>query len=159
MSAKKRDPKDKWILVCFLVFFGIIFIVDGIFVYTAVTTQTGLVTERPYEKGIAYNELLKKADSQRKLIDKVSYEEPNLIWKISDEKRKAILSGNVTARIFRPVQEGLDFDVTLEHTGDGEYSTSLSLPKQGSWTAKLTVQWEEKLQQHTYKTTYAFIAK
>ena len=55
----KRSPKDKYILFAFLAFFGVIFVLDGIFVYTAISTQTGVIAEKAYEKGLNYNETLK----------------------------------------------------------------------------------------------------
>ena len=158
-ALKKRDPKDKWILICFLAFFGTVFAVDGFFVYTAITTQTGLVTEKPYEKGLAYNELLSQANNQPELNEKASYDTPNLSWKIADKAGNAIQNATVTARIIRPVQEGLDFDVVLRHVGGGRYSAPLSLPEKGAWVAKLDSKWESKEQQQTYKTTYPFVAE
>ena len=152
MENKKRSPKDKYILFAFLGFFGVVFTVDAIFIHTALTTQTGLVTDRAYEKGLNYNETLLEAKSQPKLNDKVMFEDGVLIWQLNN---KDTHSADVTARIIRPIQEGHDFDMILKHTGNGVYKASLDLPFKGLWEAKLSSKWNNT----TYKTTYQFIVK
>ena len=44
-------------------FFGIIFAVNGYFLYSALSTHTGVVANEPYRKGLAYNERI-AADEQ-----------------------------------------------------------------------------------------------
>lgn len=155
MKNIKNHPKDKWILICFLVFFGIIFTLDGIFVYTAITTQTGLVTDQAYEKGLNYNETLAQAKSQPILKDTVSFDDNVLSWQLIDNNDKKIETANVKARIIRPIQDGHDFDIVLDNKGEGIYQTTLTLPFEGLWMAKLESRWDKK----TYKTTYQFIKK
>ena len=80
MEQATKDPRDKWIPMYFVAFFAVIALLDGIFVYTAISTQTGVVTEQPYEKGLAYNEVLEKAKTQPELEHKVSYQNGALRW-------------------------------------------------------------------------------
>jgi nitrogen fixation protein FixH len=42
----------------FVMAFLVVFIVNGIFVYMAVTTNHGVVTENAYEKGLRYDEVV-----------------------------------------------------------------------------------------------------
>ncbi len=44
------------VLLIFLAFFGSIFAVNGWFLYSALSTHTGVVAVEPYRKGLAYNE-------------------------------------------------------------------------------------------------------
>ncbi|HPD83718.1 MAG: FixH family protein [Alphaproteobacteria bacterium] len=155
----QKSPKDKYILFAFLGFFGTLFLLDGIFVYTAVTTQTGVVTQSPYEKGLAYNNLLEEEKKQPKLKERVTYNSPLLQWKLTDENLNPIVKATVKARLIRPVQEGYDFDVDLVHKGGGVYEAQLSLPYKGQWVVKLESQWIQNDQKNTYKTTYHLIEK
>ena len=74
MEKNRKSPKDKYILFAFLAFFGVIFVVDGIFITTALRTHRGVVTEQAYEKGLHYNQTLNEAKDQPKFQDKVSFE-------------------------------------------------------------------------------------
>lgn len=153
MTTKKRNPKDKWILICFLAFFGVIFIVNGVFIYTAIRTQPGLVTDNPYEKGLNFNKIIQKQKNQPSLKDKVSVTNDILRWQLRDKNGKKITNADVTAHIIRPVQEGYDFHVPLTHKGNGVYEAKLDLPLDGLWSVKLESQWDNK----QYKTTHQFI--
>lgn len=147
-SAKDKK-KDKYILFSFLAFFGVIFTVDGFFIHTALTTQTGVVTDQAYERGLNYNKTLHAAKTQPSLNDKLSFDNGVLRW------RSNIKNAVVKARVIRPIQEGHDFDITLNHVGDGIYEATLDLPFRGLWEAKLDSQWDNK----TYKTIHQFIVK
>ena len=155
MEKSVRDPKDKYILFAFLAFFGVIFIVNGFFAYKAITTQPGVVTDKPYEKGLRYNEVLAQAKNQPNLRDKVTFNDGVLHWVLIDEDNKQINNAVSKARVIRPIQDGYDFDIILDYKGHGIYEAELDLPFKGLWVAKLESQWNKK----TYKTTYKFIVK
>ncbi|MCB1531960.1 MAG: FixH family protein [Alphaproteobacteria bacterium] len=149
------NPKDKWIPWYFVIFFAVIAILDGTFVYMAVSTQTGVVTEQPYEKGLAYNDVLEQAKTQPQITQKPRYENGLLRWQLADQDGRAITNAQVTARITRPVQEGYDFDITLDHVGGGVYQAKLNAPLPGLWMAKLSSQWDNT----QYQTRYEFVTK
>ena len=44
------------VLIGMLVFFGVILGVNGMFLYSALSTYTGVVSDEPYRKGLNYNE-------------------------------------------------------------------------------------------------------
>lgn len=144
-----EDPRDKWIPRYFVMFFAVIALVNGIFVYMAVSTQTGMVVDQPYKKGLAFNETLKKAKAQLSLEHKVSYNNGVLRWTLP------INTASVTASIMRPVQEGYDFNVPLMHIGGGVYEANPTMPLPGAWTVKLSAIWEDK----QFQTSHNFIAK
>lgn len=147
---KKQDKKkDKYILFAFLAFFGVVFTVDAIFIHTALTTYTGVVTDKAYERGLNYNDTLNEANTQPELNDQVSFENGVLRWNLGIEKAV------VNARIIRPIQEGHDFDIVLNPVESGVYEAALNFPFKGLWEAKLSGKWNNK----TYKTTYQFIVK
>ena len=58
MAAVKteRGTIQGWhVLVGMIVFFGIIFAVNGVFLVSALNTHTGIVSQQPYRKGLDYN--------------------------------------------------------------------------------------------------------
>ena len=151
----KQDSYGKRVLLYFVMFFGVIIVVNAVFIYSALNSFTGVVTENPYEKGLAYNETLAKAKEQPKMNDRVSYNNGILQWNLVDNENIAIDTATVTASLVRPVQDGYDFDTTLKNAGNGEYKATLDLPLKGLWQAHLKATWNNT----QYQTTYEFQAK
>lgn len=152
---KTAPSKDRWIPWLLVAFFAVIAVIDGSFVYIAVSTQTGVVTERAYEKGLAYDEILNSARSQPDIVQKASYENGILRWKLEDHKGAPITGAAVTAHIMRPVQDGHDFDIRLEEKAAGLYEAKVNPPLPGLWSAGLSSIWNN-LQ---YRTSLEFISR
>ncbi len=151
----KKPMSGRFVALCFVLFFGVIVVVNMFFLYMALSTQPGVVTKNAYEKGLDYNELLDKARSQPNITQKVSYIDGVLRWVLSDEDGKALTNAAVIAKIIRPVQNGYDFDITLEHSGGGIYEVEMPLPLKGKWEARLSSKWNGK----QYQTAHQFIVK
>lgn len=147
--------KGSHVFLWFCAFFGVIIIVNGIFIYTALNTHTGTVTEKPYEKGLAYNDILAQARSQPKLDSIVTFENGMLNWYLKNEQGMVLDGAQASAKIIRPSQKGMDFEIILMPQGNGRYETPLNLPLKGKWTAKLSAKWNNK----NYQTTHRFITK
>jgi nitrogen fixation protein FixH len=154
-KPSKNTKKDKYILFAFLSFFGVVFTVDAFFIYTAITTQTGVITEQAYEKGLHYNQILLEAENQPRLNDVVSFDGKTLRWNIEDKSNQKITNAKVTGKIIRPIQDGHDFNIDLVNKGNGVYEAVLDLPFKGLWEAKLESKWNNK----TYKTMYRILKK
>jgi nitrogen fixation protein FixH len=151
MSQKSKDnsqnqkmPRLKnpnfYIPMIFVVGFIILAILDGIFVYLAVNSQTGLVTENAYEKGLRYNQAIEKAESAEKIEQKVEITQiSNLKYKLNYNINIADKSPQVTAQIIRPIGDGKDFEISLNlQTGqlqnqDLIYQAEVDFPEQGNW--------------------------
>lgn len=149
-----KNPKDKLIPWYFVAFFTVIAILDGIFVYVAITTQTGLVTENAYEKGLAFNQQLEQARTQPKLQESLSFENGLLRWQAINENATPVENATVTATIIRPVQDGYDFETTLDYQGAGVYEAKLDLPLKGLWKAEMNATWDNR----HYQTSHSFTA-
>lgn len=128
MSTLTR--RDKWIPWYFVMFFAVLIVVDGVMVTLAVTTQTGVVTDHPYEKGISYNQVLKAAGEQDALgwKSEMTYQDGILHFQLKDKNGAALNPTSTTARISRPTQASMDFTVTLV---DG--SANITFPQPGLW--------------------------
>lgn len=57
--------KDRFIPWYFVMAFAVVFAVNGFFVYKAVTTSHGVVTENAYEKGLQFNDVVKQVRERR----------------------------------------------------------------------------------------------
>lgn len=57
----KKTPNDNIrIPLYFIAAFLVVFVVNGFFVYQAINTNHGVVTENAYEKGLDYNRIVKE---------------------------------------------------------------------------------------------------
>lgn len=155
MEEALPNPRDKWIPWYFVLFFLVIALIDGLFVFVALRTYPGIVTQQAYEKGLTYNDILEKAQNQPNIYQKPSYENGMLHWVLKEKNGEAISNALIQVKLMRPVQDGYDFDTTLEYKGNGIYETALTLPLQGLWVAKLNGTWDNK----QYQTTYEFVTK
>ena len=62
-----RQITGRMVLIGFILFFGVISVVNGIFMYMALHTWPGLTNTQAYKDGIKYNEVL--ADGERQADD------------------------------------------------------------------------------------------
>ena len=138
-------PSDKYIPLYFVAFFLVIFAVNGVFVYYATKTHTGVVTRHAYEKGLNYNKTIELANAQDELgiESRILIENGQIIFR-SNRHVKA----NVTAYITRPTQDGYDFKVKL--SGEKGYFTGkIDFPMKGQWHIAVVANSEEYKQYQT----------
>lgn len=127
-------------------FFGLIFVANAIFVWLALESWTGLSTEDAYRKGLAFNDMLVRADAQRALgwrvetnFDVQAATRGRLSLALAGPGGGAIEGRDVTVVLRRPVVEGLDFEVNLPEAGKGVYAADISFPLPGQWDARIEV--------------------
>jgi nitrogen fixation protein FixH len=135
-----------WILAAF---FGIIFTANGVLVYLANTSWTGLTTEEAYEKGRTYNKQLARNDVQRALGWTVTLQaEPqttagphrirlNLV--VTDKTGQPLTGAGVQALLVRPTHEGYDREISLTEGRTGTYVAFVDLPLPGQWEVRALV--------------------
>lgn len=64
MPEQLRDRLIPWY---FVMAFLVVFAVNGFFVYMAVSTNHGVVTENAYKKGLDYNNVVAQIRKQREI--------------------------------------------------------------------------------------------
>lgn len=144
-----------WVFTAFAAFFGVVIIVNGIFIASALGSFSGLVTEQPYKKGLAYNEVLEHARTQPNVDHKVSFQEGVLRWDLKEQDGTFVKDASVTANFTRPVKDGNDFSMPLHYQGKGLYLGTPEFPFKGLWAVQLSAKWNNQ----TYKTTKQIIVR
>jgi nitrogen fixation protein FixH len=144
MSARRGEdrarPRDLWVPWLIVAGFGLVILVNGIMVYFAITSFTGLQTEGHYQRGLDYNEVLAGERAQDALgwAVGIEFEETGdgrgrLSVQAADKAGGPLNDAGVTVRLVRPVQVGYDIEVTLAAAGDGLYAADVELPLRGQW--------------------------
>lgn len=132
--------KGRHVLMVFLGFFLVVFAVNGVFLYSAISTYTGIVSVEPYRKGLNYNERIAAEEAQKAQG-----------WQ---EALEVTRSGQVTLRLTKrlgaPV-EGLivngtfgrpstaqhDIKLALDEVHPGTYVAQIAPPDDGAWIVAL----------------------
>ncbi|MBL4613872.1 MAG: FixH family protein [Magnetovibrio sp.] len=133
-----------WYPWIFVGAFGIIFTVNGIMAYFAVTTWTGLETKDYFNQGMSYNDVLEQRTQQEALgwTATLTYQsiptadDPRagvLHLRIIDKNEQAINGLTINAIARRPTHEGYDRNLTFTYQDDGSYTSTETLPLAGLW--------------------------
>ncbi|WP_299621431.1 FixH family protein [Pelagibius sp.] len=145
MQWTTMEIRGKHVLFGMLAFFGVIILVNAIFVYMALNTWTGLTEENAYQKGLRYNETLAARDAQRDLgwqgavaLTALDDGSERLTVTLQDSQGIALTGLAVSAVLRRPTHEGFDQTLQFEERQSGEYETDLSLPLRGNWDLYLS---------------------
>ena len=138
-----RPITGRKVLFGLLAFFGVIFTVNGIFVFYALDTWPGLRFDNAYERGINYNQILAKAESQaamkwRSSIDITEQGSDHLITvRLSKENGSPLAELSVSIQLSRAVHEGNDASLELRPLAPGIYQATHRFPLSGQWQAAI----------------------
>jgi len=139
MITVQRRP-GWWYPYIFVAGFMLVLLVNLTMAYFANSTFSGLATENPYEKGLAYNKTLAAARHQEELgwqIDTKVEPGPDHGAAITVSYRsrdgKPLTDLTVTAELVRPTAKGQDRQIVLASIAPGTYATQQQLPLSGVW--------------------------
>ncbi len=143
-------PLTGWhVLAGFVVFFGIVFGVNGYMVYGALSTFDGIETEGAYQKGRAYNHLLERMDEQRALGWRTALSttalpgdghRTRLTIDFRDAEGKPVHDLSVHGTFWRPVAAGADADAMLREVSPGTYEADFDLAHSGNWLVRIAAE-------------------
>jgi nitrogen fixation protein FixH len=140
-TLDQRSPRQwtGWtVLMTLLVFFGVIFAVNGIMIYAALSTLTGTDTDSAYQAGLQYEQEVAQAQAQdarhwqidAKLTPSADGERVDLSARDATGRPLAGLDASVTFE--RPTDRRLDRSVVLVEDGAGRFHGSAELAA-GQW--------------------------
>lgn len=140
-----KGPFKAWhALLCFAGFFGFMFFVNGIFLWTAVTTFPGEDIEKSYLAGLDYNHELGRRAHQAEAgwRAEIGYEAAGNLIRIELLKADGtpLQASEVTAILRHPADTALDRVVVLDPGKAGEYLAQADGIHSGLWTLRLTAE-------------------
>ncbi len=130
------------VLVALLTFFGVIFAVNGYFLYAALSTHTGVVSVEPYRKGLAYNERIAADERQSKLgwtADIVALRDGVVTLSLQDASGRPLSGQRVTGTVGRPSTNAFDRGLDLREINPGQYQSTLQPLLPGGWIAQIEI--------------------
>jgi len=133
--------KGRHVLMYFLAFFGLMFAVNGVFLYQAITTHPGEETKKSYLQGLNYNSTLEARERQAALgwTAQIGIAETGeaVLVRILDADGEGVETLTVTGEMRRPDDKTLDREITFAARGDGLYRAETAGAEPGIWSMKV----------------------
>ncbi len=142
-------------------FFAVIFLVNGVFIYFAINSFSGLSTRNAYVKGLNYNRTLAEGRAQQAAgwqltataLQVAPGREFVLDVRVTDRQGRPLDNLNLSGQLRRPTHEGDDLTLEFEATGKGGYRALTATDAAGQWDLRLLAQvdgatgyrWEKRL--------------
>jgi len=147
MTARsERQWTGRHVLVLGLAFFGIVFAANGVMVYLASSSWTGLETEDAYRKGLAYNRVIERGEAQAALgwrtavaLDSLSPDGLRLTVSLNDRDARPLDGRTVAARLRSAQSADGDVEIALQWVGAGQYAADLVSSYRGRWEVRVEV--------------------
>lgn len=148
MAMMHRDQapqrKSAWIPWVFVGAMGVVVAVNATLITYSVTTFSGLSVEKPYERGVHYNQVLDaqaKQDALGWTLDAAfaatdGERQGRLVVVARDRDGGALDGLALEGRMVRPLEVIDDVPVHFEAAGDGRYVARVELPRPGQWDLK-----------------------
>lgn len=134
--------RDRWIPWTFVLGFGVVVAVNATMITYAVRSFSGLATENPYERGIAYNRVLEEQDRQAALgwtlapvfaAGRAGTNAGALTLRATRADGTPLVGLSVAVELTRPVDAVAPVELVLREVGDGLYRADVTLPRGGQW--------------------------
>lgn len=146
-DLNEPEKKKSIIPYYFFAFFAVVVTVNGIMIYIALSSWTGLETKNHYLKGLSYNDNLQGAEQMANLgwqkqldVVQISGLLTKVVYELKDKEGKAITGAVVKVLAQRPTHHGYDQEVTLQETTAGVYEGPVEFPLEGQWDLRQIVQ-------------------
>ncbi|WP_208975043.1 FixH family protein [Pseudovibrio exalbescens] len=138
---KPRQITGRFVLMCFVGFFGVIFAANAIMMYLALGTFPGLEVESTYEVSQGYNEeiaLAKALEAKEWSVDAdVDRNDAGQVFvsvKARDKNGAPIQGDEFTIKFQRPTSTSTDVVLRLQEQEAGRYVGNIEHIALGNWT-------------------------
>lgn len=118
----------------------VVIAVNAVLITAAFRSFPGLVVQRPYDRGIAYNDQLRQSRAQTGLgwTIRLHYASGRLAVQILDAGGNSVPALDMRATLTRPLEAGSAVAVQLTPSADG-YAAEIAPLRRGQWDIALDV--------------------
>ena len=138
-SSTGRD--GRWIPWIFVAGMAVVVAVNLVMVWLAIDSSPGLVSEHPFERGLAYNKVLASEARQEALGWRVEIAfrpaTHEVVAEFHDRDGAPVGELRVEAHLYRPLEADSGASVTLRYAGDGRYVGAPENLRRGQWQVEL----------------------
>ncbi|MEM8617263.1 MAG: FixH family protein [Pseudomonadota bacterium] len=140
-TAPDKRLKGWHVLLIMLGFFGVVFAVNGVFLYNAIKSFPGEDVKKSYVQGINYNQTLAARAAQAELgwNAQAGWAEDGVVFRLSDSNGEALSGYPVIGELRRVADDFADQALVFSPRLNGEYVSKLDSLASGRWQLRVTV--------------------
>jgi nitrogen fixation protein FixH len=139
-AAPRRSSYIPWL---FVAAFAIVIAVNGVMIWFAVGSFSGLYADSAREQGLHYNEVVAEQRARDALgwkVDAAWHAGSRRIEVALHRADGSALSGaSVVAALVRPAEKRAALPLAMGDLGDGQYAGYVSLPERGNWDLEIEI--------------------
>jgi nitrogen fixation protein FixH len=117
--------------------------VNGLMIWYAESSWTGLVSDSAYEQGLGFDRMLVRSRAEAALgwQGAITYDSAKgrLTVTLADRAGRPLTGLDLSAQWLRPTREGFDRIVPLTELAAGSYGAAVRPPLPGQWDVRVTV--------------------
>ncbi len=128
--------KGHHVLMVFAGFFLVVFAVNGVFLYSAISTYSGIVSAEPYRKGLHYNQRIAADEAQTARGWQEALEvarDGQVTLRMTSRLGEPVEGLRVIGTFGRPSTAQHDVKLAFDETQPGVYATRIAPPSSGAW--------------------------
>lgn len=161
--AMKREGAtggDRWIPWLFVGGMALVVAVNGVMVWLALSTWSGLAVSAPYQRGLDYNRVLAAVAEQDELGWAVTAtftparpgeRDGAVVVTVVDRGGKPVPGVTLSARLVRPLADADEIPLDLRPAGGARHAATVTLPRSGQWELRLAAQQAQLAHQSTHR--------
>ena len=139
--SKDVELKGWHVLLIMLSFFGVMFAVNGVFLFHAITSFPGEDVKKSYVQGLNYNDTLAQRAAQAELgwTAEAGWQDEQLIFRLRDQSGTPLSDMAVMGEVRRQATRSDDHAVVFAAVGGGEYRVQDASLEAGLWVLRISV--------------------
>lgn len=136
-TSPEHARRGAWIPWAFVGGMALVLVVNGVLVWAALSTFTGVAVGQAYDRGLTYNDVLVEAARQEALgwHAGVALDVRTLVVSVHDDAGQPV-AGTLSGVLVRPV-EGTSVPLGFAAAAPGEFRAAVEVPRHGQWEAQL----------------------
>lgn len=142
LSARpeRRTSIVPWL---FVAGFTVVIAVNGIMMWLAVGSFSGLYSDHARDRGLRYNRVMaeqRERDALGWTIETRWQADGGVFGlKVGDRAGKALPGARVTVELVRPAERRAPLAIAMTAVGDGRFAGTVALPERGNWDADIVI--------------------
>lgn len=139
--SSEFELKGWHVLLIMLGFFGVMFTVNGVFLFHAITSFPGEDVKKSYVQGLNYNDTLAARAAQAELgwTAEAGWQDGQLIFRLKDDAGEPLSNMSVMGEVRRQATRSDDHTVLFSAIGGGEYVVMDAKLGAGLWALRISV--------------------
>ena len=128
----------------FIAGFAVVIVVNGVMMWLAIASFSGLYSDHARDHGVTYNRVIAEQKARDSLGWKVATswqpESQRLGVSLANADGSPLAGARVSVELVRPAEKHAPIDVDLTDLGDGRFGARIDLPMHGSWDLDIAVE-------------------